>query len=68
MDYEAVLADAPLKPDLKPQLKNCVRLDIWQASIEQLQAELLRLDAVLLRQRTAHTKAEVITHKNRNVT
>ena len=30
-----------VKANLKPQFKNCVRLDIWQATPQQLQAELL---------------------------
>ncbi len=57
-DVDAILAGAPLKQGLNPLFKNCVRLDIWQASDEQLQAELLRLDEILHKQRSAKNKTE----------
>ncbi len=59
MDVSAILATAPSKEGLKPLFKNCVRLDIWKASREQLQAELLRLDELLHNQRSAKNRAEV---------
>lgn len=58
LDINALLADAPVKPGVRPSFKNCVRIDIWQATLQQLQAELLRLDQVLLNQRLSKNKAE----------
>lgn len=58
LDIEAILADAPPKADLKPSFKTCVRIDVWRANFEQLQAELLRLDELLLSQRNTKNRAE----------
>ena len=59
-DIDAALTDAPLRTDLKPSLKNCIRIDIDKATPHQVKAELLRLDQILHRQRTTHTRAEVV--------
>lgn len=58
LDVEAVLADAPLKPDLFYNSKNCVRLNINVATHEQLQAELMRLDHLLDAHKAVKSKAE----------
>lgn len=58
LDIDKVLDKAPLKEELNPHFKNCVRLDIWRATKKQLQAELIRLDQVLHNQRSSKNKAE----------
>lgn len=58
IDVEAVLATAPLKPDLHHNAKNCLRIDLEAATPQQMQAELLRLDEVLTRYHHIRNKAE----------
>lgn len=64
LDVEAVLADAPVKPHLRYNSKNCVRLNINEATREQLQAELMRLDEFLTNKNKVRNKAEC-DYKNR---
>lgn len=41
LDIDAILAEALLKTGLKPQFKNCVRVDIWQATETRIKADAL---------------------------
>lgn len=58
MDVDAVLRDAPLRPNLPCNVKNCLRVDLDAATRPQLQAELFRLDHVLIKYHNIRNKAE----------
>ena len=63
-DIERVLADAPPKPGAPQVYKNRLLIDNEKATPQQLQAELLRLDYQLAKQRHTRNRAEV-TYKSK---
>ena len=68
LDVEQVLAAAPTRPHLPTTSKHCVRLDITRASMEELQAELCRVDALLSQTRLTKNRAVAVYKRKRRAT